>query len=179
MEKSSKKELKKAKEIVLLFDFGGEFTEANQALLDFTLQRYGNAKVILAGCAVADHFNAGRTEEGAKRYNFQMVKCIQNGSGGFKANGGDTWSHLENAMQWLDENGYDQEDDIEVTVVAQRSHIGRCRRMAKVIGFKVASPKNPPATFAPSDPQWWVRGKVRWWLREIPTHLYFLWRGCL
>ena len=63
-------------------------------------------------------------------------------------------------------------------LVAHPAHISRCKKVLEKMGMIVIIPKG--LEYIPFDihsTQWWTRGRLKWWLREIPTRILYKARG--
>lgn len=62
--------------------------------------------------------------------------------------------------------------------VAHPAHISCVKGILEKMGVEVIIPEELEGIpFDPLSTQWWTRGRLRWWLREIPTSLIYKIKG--
>lgn len=84
----------------------------------------------------------------------------------------DTRQVLVATKKWCDKH-----DITDVILVCASHHQWRVKLSAKKIGFNVIGVRTIANQWDPLSEQWWTRGPKRFWIREVPTFVYYFLRG--
>lgn len=85
----------------------------------------------------------------------------------------DTYEVLAQAVEAMKENGWKK-----AIIVGHPAHIPRIKAVLEKMGMEVIIPSGlETIPYDPLSIQWWTRGPLRWWIREIPTRIFYKLKG--